>query len=1419
MKKEAGKTGQADSALAILLKRFNQPQTPEVAVSDQFPSVFSIATATTGQLLESDPLLHISTARSLHAASISMSAVVARQFRERRLTTSVRQALRNGITGLVDTPTYTDMFNPDWASHCPPDAIEATTSPIAYLADLYREVQAIEETCDPDRAITLTARRPDLATLLLDHNALNCIEPTLVLANEILEKSIRSYLDGISLQDKSVDDVLLETRYPFTLPYERYQQQINYVLSRKQHLPGDPIRAGDPAYPYFKEPGVHSLLSDIALIQDTGLGPVQQGLLVETPHLVSTESGETRSQHRINPRNGRMDFGPMEAADFFKDNFGTDDIIGLTDTQTFCLRTGLTTDQLDSLLSVGPYAPLLSPNVTDPGTAVDGSTYGSVYINAGQSPAIAIESSQEEGVPVHRLINCLVGRFDRMNRMIRLANWLQLPFEEVDQLLTASQQAEQGAADTVRRRTTPGTHLITQDTLRSLGLFQILRTRHDVPAEDFAALLYGVAIHGRGKTPSQFDRIFNSQALFPIPLVLDGSSFTVVPKSEAERQKIDHLCAALGLTYEMYRYVAKVVEQAWAGEPLQWTREVVSAFYRLVRLPRYLRLSTIETLALLELLDSGGSQLTSKLAGVTRIATYYASANTDTLSVIHALVDCAEWLQENQWTVAQLCRLALPAFTQPVASDAERNLLQQIHARLTPALITDSSFAQIGAPDSAETVQTDARGEEVFISESIDWFAELSSFIDTGSSNPAVRGLVKYLKDENEERFEEALSSDVKLVLSHLGLADEDLHPKITNMIMRARGAQEALLMEGLAGYLSTSTDLAKALLFWSKGNRYQLLSEVMRVYGFSSFADVPIGDEVLLVLDELTKRAVLSEHLRLSPALIVQYVEHPEWFGLQDTELSLQSVYFFTQYANALRLSQQDEDTLLDYFRLINTLWEGATEGDRRLIRDSAAYRLAGFLRWGVRDVLAVAHRLNPDAGVIFTLREFDVVARESLMGRHVGLDANALLALHELTPTTATELYRRAAELALSCLTDAVPAGATGEVGQSHASLITVTPDYLVAKRESDIATYTVILRDFMDEPLKDVTINWSTDLGVLDQFSNITDDDGQAFNTLHSGTVMGLTHVIAHYGLGEQLMAPVVVIGCDENTLHFIEGEYDPSEALANNLEAIHFSVKMVDNYDNTGIDRAVEWGATLGEFKRFQTYSDPEGIAKAELRSRPAGESTVIAQYKNGRDWQFIPVEFVSIPYFQYVRFYNTVVVGIETEVRCSLVELDGTPVVGSDVTWSADIEGLLDTASKTDDSGIARAGFKVDQEGQVVVTVSAGDPVTTKKSEQTVIHPAVLVDRSEASSAEFLVGSAEPVVFSVWLKVGTQPASRYPVEWMVNNLPVTTTATDSAGMAKFSSKFEKGDHIVKAAVSGTELAVEFPVMQCLRVSSR
>ncbi|NWD68414.1 Ig-like domain-containing protein [Pseudomonas gingeri] len=695
----------------------------------------------------------------------------------------------------------------------------------------------------------------------------------------------------------------------------------------------------------------------------------------------------------------------------------------------------------------------------------------------------------------------------------------------------------------------------------------------------------------------------------------------------------------------------------------------------------------------------------------------------------------------------------------------------------------------------------------------------MRDFIDPGEASPAARGLVKHLQGASEETYEAALSGKVAEVLEYFGMPIEGLHAQLCNMIMRARGAQEALLMEGLAGYLDVSVDLVGVLLFWAGGNHYQLLLEVLRVFGPTGNSvplQLVIGDEVLLVLDSLVKRAAIATHLDLSPAFVGQCVEHPQWFGLDDVGLSLQTLYFFSQYASMVRLSAQPEQRLLDYLRLINTVWETALEGDKRLIRDSAANKLAGFLEWGVRQVLAVAFHLRPEEGVIFTLAELDVLARTCHFARHTGLDAEALLALGNLTPTSAVEAFRHAAELALASLTEPVPGTPAGEVGQSHSSVITVTPDYLVANKPGESATYNIILRDFMDEPFESVTINWSTNLGELEQLSTVTDEDGESSVTLTSGDTQGIAHVQAEYGLGDTVLAPVVTIGCDEASLYFSEATYDRSKALSNKLESINFSILLKDDYENVGIDRVVEWGTDLGEFLRYQTLTDRLGVSHATLRSGPHGFATVLARYGTSSEGRFPQVEFTSTPYFQYVRFASIVIEGVEAELSCRLVELNGDPVpIGTVVTWEADADSLLETTSDTNDDGVAVSRFRSNTTGLVTVTVSAGDPIQDKSTARTVIYPQAVIVRQAASDTHYMLGSPDPVVFSVWLEMEGDVAVKMPVEWAINGDVKATILTDVNGLSKFSAKFTDGgetqtEYKISATVAGTAESFEFSV---------
>lgn len=1352
-------------------------------LSEAFPSVLDLSGANVSQLLALDPHMHISEARELLERAKTVAVVTARQFRERRLSSGVRTAFmpETGVKGLVQGPTYTDMFTPNWAEMCPPNAIEATTSPIAYLTDLYREVDKIEATAK-GQSFPLATRRPDLAGLMLDHTALNQIVPTLTLSNEILETSISQFLNEHH-NGMAVDDALLQTRYPMGLPYERYQQQITYVLGRKKQSPGDAIRCTDIDYPYFKEPGVHSLRSDDALQQDTGFGPEQQSLLLEAPYFPfggqeqsDKQGAGTGAPLRINPRSRLIEDDETRATDFFERHYGVSDSGELFDTQTFCLRTGITTDELDSLLSVGPYAPTASPNGGVTVTPIDGATFGSVYINGGTSPAIAIETLTDtatgaDGSVVtvtlgHTLVNCTWDRFDRMNRMLRLAKWLKLPFDQVDRLLCAALEAERG--------TKPATWQITPDTLRALGLFQSLRDSHKVTAEDFAALIGGLGVYGLGKEPAQFDRVFNSQALFPAPLILDGTELSGFPSSEVQRRRVDQLCVALGMTNEAYRFCSAIIQQAQGGAPLRWTNTVASAFYRLTRTPRYLGLSAIEVVALLELMGNGGTHLVFTLAGVPHIAMYPTSTHADTVSALHALVNINQWMGEHQWTVALICRLIQPTSTEMIATGAHyeqlRQMLEHMSQQLSSSLITDSSFIELGASNAlpVQPLYTVRRAEQ----KPIDWFTELQAFICGGKGTGEYKGLVRSLNGETDATFETQLSTAISTVLTDNGydLSDTGLLSKLVNMVMRARGLQESLLTEGLGNYLGVPADMAKQLLVWVGATREVILKEVMRVtsgLGGSSEPNVTINDAVLQVLDSMGKRAAITRHLELSAALVALFTQHPQWFELSSNEITLSSLYSLSQYAYILRFSDNGEDALLDYFNVINSAWPSevlllgnsgyeAQKSTLRLIRNSAAYKLAAFLRWGVREVLQVAAHANAEHGVVFTLRELDLLVRVRRFGQQVGLDAQAMLALGGLGPRSSLQAYRYAAELALTSLNETLLGRPEEEVGQSNISQINVSQDQLVGNDNgASKAVVTLILLDLLEEPLNGVEITWSSNLGVLSVKDSLTDEEGHASVTLTSGAVLGIAQIVAEFGLGEKILAPVITIDCDENTLSFKDSSAIPTTALPNNIQLIEFKTKLMDVYGNAGQGRQVEWGTSLeqSEFERYMSYADKQGVVTASLRSPVTGSANVVVQYVGGASENFEPVTFsdTSEGFFQ---FASTPFVNVNATVECKAVTDQGRVLGSSDVKWSASNGKLINPKSKTDTAGRIDAPFRGADAGDAIITITVTDPQTSESMTRELvrrIHPLpVVISREPASEGIIYISKGRTVECTIEL---------------------------------------------------------------------
>ncbi|WP_175650704.1 Tc toxin subunit A [Pseudomonas sp. Marseille-P9899] len=1359
-------------------------------------SAFSIARGTLAQLMARRPDLAGDEARALHQRASTLAVLAARHYREQRLTgtASASAPWRTGLRALVDGPTFENQFQPSWGDNCLPGAIEATTSPVAYLVALYQWVTTVIEPMANDQAITLAQRRPDLASLMLDNQAFERVEPTIGIVNGILERAARKHLDDHNQKDRTVDDALAETRYPFALPFERYLLQIRAVLQREDYGLGDLIRQLDPDFPYFCQGGLHSQRSDDALQMDMAMGPELRALLLESPYFprgarrASTRSVQTRS----NPRTLLRESVHAAQSGFYPRHYGVDTARDLLDLSAFSLRTTLDQDAVASLLSIEQHAPTASPHV--PGLApASPARFGSTYINAGEEPVIALAS--KDGT--HTLSNWTDDHFDRMQRVIRLSRGLGLSLGETDRLLDAALQAEHGEAGRGAG--------ISENTLRALGLFCRLRRDFKVSAEDFAALLNGLALYALGSEAAQFDRVFNDPTLFSEPLLLDDSAFDIAPSTEAEYRKVHHLCSALGMSFETYLYVARYIAQTLGEQQvmdgtvhqqLHWSQAVVSAFYRLTRLPALLGLSSIEAIALLQLIGQRGHQYVSRLIRPA-LAVHQHTHLSDSLSVIQSLTDTVQWCRDNDLTVAWLYQHLMPLAPVAAASDRELDLLKQINGRMLPAILSETTFIDAGVPMEA--------GVDHPVP--IDWLQQLDHFV---SAQGLIRELPGY---RNTDAYEEALKARLQIIIDNLELSPApELLVRLFQLVMGARAAQQSLVWESLANTLGGSAELSRELLVWTGGNSYQLLQEVLRLFDGSDPTPlpVPVGDEVLALLARLTHRMGIVEHLSLSPLALRSYIAHPEWFdaagepGPDAADISFSRLHVLVQYRALLEQTRQGEEALLDYLKLVNSLPPDLSEQDLLMIREDAAGKIALFTGFGIRDVLETMAEITA-TGFVTTVRQLDHLVRVRQACQTLQLGSSAAIALSRLRSNSSREHYRNAAEGALSSLTGNLQEQAgvdQGELGQSEASWIVVDTQQLVAG-SGEKALCLLTVKNFLGQPMADITVTWESSLGQLHAPSSTsTDENGQVSIELLAAGEMGVAQVIARFGLDRRILAPLIHIDCDESSLRFKDPVCEPTEALAGNLQTISFHLQLLDKYDNPGRDRVLAWSTDLGTFERPQTRTDAQGFSRAGLRSLSSGLALVIVDFaSNGERERFEPVTFLEQPYFQYVRFSGPAATTQEVTVTCRVVNLDGSPVAGASVDWTADLGGFVEDPARslTDAQGIASITFLSAVTGQVRVTVNAevkDVPLQTLTSEAVTVHELPRLFYMHPEEQDFVIYQSRPAHFEVGLR---PEAAGYPVTWWADGKLLATTATDRYGKAEYQRHFtqaELGEHIIQ-----------------------
>ena len=1147
----------------------------------------------------------------------SMATYLRRRFIEHKLSGNKDKLPGpSGLLSMVDGPSYQYLFDTSFSSMCPPDALESLASPAAYFIDLLRWIR---DRIEPGIALSpyaLHDRRKDLMPLEVDFNAVYQPVSSVDIIVDVLETFIESHSpEGEPV--RSIEDKLIDARYPNGLPYYQHWVTIDVVAQLNGLSVGDFARTVDLSYPYFLQANAWDARPERALAHATRLGPYQRALLTEP----AVELVELR--------------------EFYRKNYGIE-ALALRDLNwipTFADHTKLDSVAIERLLSIRDFAPLRSPNVKYPEETApvkpESGRSGSVYINANaQDGGIDIISSGPTAF-IHRLSlepeqsQGLAG-FDRINRMVRLCTWLELPSDQVDTMIAAAIRAD------VRGGANPDAWWITPNVVHALGLFQTLHERYDCSAADFAVLLDQLSIYGRGDALSQFDQVFNSQGNYRQPLRLDEGPFPVTPAPGVVDLTINQLCNGLGIDIQTYQYLALAVAKAHNITDNMFKRSlpIISSFYRLVRLPRLLNITPVEGVLMLTLLGDGDGWIDG-VAGEP-VINPEAQITPDILHLIDSMRACVQWCEECDLPVLwMLQHVAQPG---PVreASDQDLQLFDQIRNLLAIAKFSNAGVLMAGLPPAGAASWLD------FLTTDVDVDGQtLRRVVDVDGLVLAPVGTPEQYLIGTRKRLEWAVDSA-------LGKLESSLRTRLVETLLKllldTRDAQESLVKETLAVYAGIAVAQAIPVLNWANATVYQLLQQVNARRELNAEPGVrrnEIPDALLGLLADVRRRSDVVTRLGLSAVLLQEYLDygHAAWLVEPDKyAFSIRTLYYLTTLTRAFALSAQPEQKLLDYLRQVNALPDSLSEHAKRLAQQASAIKLAEFFGWSVQEVNECVSRIDPQLQILKSLPQLALLLRVRELSTDTGMDALTIFLIGNLPVDVDRDAYAEAAELALlsETATRVAPVQLPGDLAQLVTTTCTVEPTEIVRSAGST-AKFTVTLKDAAGAPLSGVMVHFRASLGSIE--SGFTGTDGTFEATYTVGTELGTDTPVYWLDLFEPENAPSLNLIPDHESLDFVLllRSPVPSGEVASGQE-VELYATLMDRFGNLGKDELVFWALESGgedgaevTIRPRQGRTNQEGLTRVFVSSASGGTFRFrVHSDKSGKAAIFDPIVFNGDP---------------------------------------------------------------------------------------------------------------------------------------------------------------------------------------------
>lgn len=1112
--------------------------------------------------------LEIEEAQALALRLNGLATWVLRQFIEEQLTSHEPPPAhtRRGLLALVDGPTYGDLFRPEFAGMCPVDAIEAIHSPVAYavwLKNWSEQRFPVSSTAYP-----LKARRADLDELKIDPVAVYGVVSSVEVVSAVLEKSIEGSLESID-----VDSELSERRYPNGLPYHHPWVTLDELTRELGMSVGAVVRLCDPSFPFFFKPLGWGATANHALTQSARLSPSMREVMTEPPYFPEREEGEEEPDY----------------SEFSRDNFGllgTIELQNLNQTATFNRQTKLTQTGLEALLSVELFAPTPSPHVLSLDEVIQPGEAGSVFVNNGAAEAsMSIDYNGNEAL--NRIIGLVSGddwhfdKIDRLNRKIRLDNALQLPSHETDALLSAFIRAES--------EDEPTDYWMTDATVRAFGLFQMLRENYQCTAEEFAAFTDRVSIYGRGTERSQFDRVFNKDTLSAPPLELDDSSFEVVPTTEKDALTVLHICSGLNIDLATYFNLAPLIAKAQTPPGLKRSREVLSSFYRMARLPQILGIAPSLAVEIFNLLGNGSAF--PALAGQSHIAVGSLGKvpNEDTLTQIQRLEGWVRWCTDSGLDVAWAIEHVKPRPDPSEANEAQTYLFEQISGQLAPSLLTEAALRMAGV---------------VQLSNGRRWTNLLFELVDRD-------GLVLHWAESTDRPYEPRAREVISRVVHQaIGQDDQQTVEQILGVLLSRRAGQHGVVQESLAVYGELAPLLALPVLSWSGATVYDVLAYALRRSSAADPSDSRLraeepGDPFLGMLGSFVYRSGVTRTLKLSREFLALYLSSGDGVGSLPVSgpLTVSALYYLTVYNRAVALSQKNESRLLGYLRLVSALPADLASDGLELVQDHTAQLLAEIFDWSAEEVRACAGRFAGGPGYVRSFEHLDLLTRLRAFALRSKLDALTALKVGQLPPDSSFADYKTVADQVAAILAD--PNRMSPLLGvnivddQVEVSCSITPPTKLIANSGETRRLDVLVTRGGTVQ--KNVNIYFTSTLCPIVPSKVKTDLDGKATVTVHAGTTMGRDVISYRLDAREPQPAMTITLGNDPDTFRLfkLDNEIYVSEEKVGN--DITLRMGLFDEYENPAAYESVRWDLVPLFLVPFHTATNAEGITEVTFTS--------------------------------------------------------------------------------------------------------------------------------------------------------------------------------------------------------------------------